>query len=338
MSNVKRLVAVLALSALVVGGLAGCLPGKQPVSAKFRVAVVFPGPINDAGWNESGYKGMLQAKEKLGVETAYTENVPPAEFESVIRDYADKKYDLLIAHGFEFTDAIKKVAPTALKTQFAIINGRDAQAPNVAAFRFNTPQIGFLAGSFAGLMTKSNVVGMIGGMKYPHIVDSLNAFEAGAKYVNPNVKTLTAWVESWTDIPKGKELALAMIDQKADYLTANANQVGLGCIEAAKQRGIKYVGYVGDQNAVAPDTVVVSIIQSVGNMMIHIIKNAQAKTIEPKLHLLGANDGVVFLSPYHNHENTVPASVKAKMTEIYAGIKDGSLLRAGVLPRSVFDK
>lgn len=347
----KKLLMVLSLLTVLSLLVIGCSAPKAPEekggeqkddsAAKdtFKVATVLTGPINDAGWNESAYKGLLKAKETLGVEVAYTENVPQPDFETAIRDYADKGYDLIIAHGFEFTDAAKAVAPNYPDIQFAVVNGSVAQEPNLGSFRFDTPQVGFLAGAFAGLITKSNVVGMIGGMKFPHIQDSLTGFEAGAKYVNPDVKVLQAYTESWTDIPKGKETALAMIDQGADVVCTNANQVGLGGIEAAKERGVYAIGYIDDQYKVAPGTVPVSAIQSVEDLVVKIIEMAKAEPIKPQTYLLGAKDGVVRLSDFYElGKEPVPDEIKQKMQEILEGLKDGSLKEQGIVPKSSFEK
>ncbi|MGI9951463.1 BMP family protein [Moorellaceae bacterium AZ2] len=335
-------VALLGLFLLGCGGGSKEQPaqgdqGQQP-EKKFRVAMVLTGPINDAGWNESAYKGLKEAEQKLNIETAYTESVPQPDYETVIRDYADKGYDLIIAHGFEFTDAVKAVSPSFPDTIFAVVNGQDFQEPNMASYRFNTPETGFLAGAVAGLVTKTNVVGMIGGMKFPHIVDSLNGFEAGAKYVNPKVKVLTGYTESWTDIPKGKEMALAMIEQGADVVCCNANQVGLGVIDAAKQKNVKAIGYVDDQYNVAPETVVVSAIQSVQDMTLHIIDQAMKGECKPGLYLLGSKEGTIRLSSFHGHEKDLPEGAMSKIEEVVAGIKDGSLKAKGILPKSTFEK
>lgn len=347
----KNLLVILGLVLLLSMLVTGCSAPQQPADTGsetngegtaenlFKVAVILTGPINDAGWNESAYKGLMKAKDTLEVEAAYTENVPQPDFETTIRDYADKGYNLIIMNGFEFTDAAKAVAPQYTDTQFAIVNGSAAQEPNIASFRFDTPQVGFLAGSFAGLITKSNVVGMIGGQKFPHIQDSLTGFEAGAKYVNKDVKVLQAYTDSWTDIPKGKETALAMIDQGADVVCTNANQVGLGGIEAAKSRGKYAVGYIDDQYKVAPGTVPVSAIQSVEDLTIKIIEMAKTSPLIPQTYLLGVKDGVVRLSDFYElGQEPVPDDIKQKMQEIFKGLQDGSLKAQGILPKSSFEK
>ncbi|MCB0148376.1 MAG: BMP family ABC transporter substrate-binding protein, partial [Caldilineaceae bacterium] len=68
-----------------------------------------------------------------------------------------------------------------------------------------------------------------------------------------------AFANSWDDVALGKQMAESMIDSGADTLFVYANQVGLGSIQAAKEKGAKFVGFSGDQNAIAPGTVVASV-------------------------------------------------------------------------------
>ena len=297
--------------------------GESKEPEGFKVAMVLTGPINDAGWNESAYKGLVTAKEQFQVETAYSENVPQPDFEAVIRDYADKGYNLIICHGFEFSDVVKTVSPEYPDSIFAVVNGDSFQEPNMVSMRFNTPQTGFIAGTVAGLISKTNVVGMIGGTKMPHIQDALLGFEAGAKYVNSNAKALTGFTESMTDLAKGKEMAMAMIEQGADVTCANANQAALGVIDAAKSKGIKHIGYISDQYDVDPDTIFVSVIQSVEDMVVSVVDKAVKGEAKPALYLMGVNDGAIRLSDFHGNEANLPEGAMDKINEVIAGIKDG---------------
>jgi basic membrane protein A len=328
------LVMLLVAGPLFAGGQADAGPA---TSGAMRVAMVLSGPINDSGWNESAYKGLMKAKEMYGIAASYSESVAQPDFETVIRDYAESS-DLVICHGFQFSDAVKRVAPLYPKVKFAVVNGDSFIDPNMSSFRFNTPETGFIAGVAAGMVTKANVIGMIGGNRFPHIEDSLVAFEAGAKMVNPLVKVLTGYVDSFSDVPKGYEMAQSMIDQGADVLSSNADAVNLGVLEASKSRGIRYIGYVGDMYALAPQTVVVSAIQSVDDMMGIIIKLAIENRLTPKLHLVGAVENVIRLSPLYENEKLFPAGGVDKLLQVEKQIKDGTLKQQGILIKSVFER
>lgn len=312
--------------------------GGEGGGSGLKVAMLLSGYINDAGWNQSSYEGMLQAQEEYGVETAYTEAVAQPDFESVMRDYADQGYNLIICVGNEFSDAALAVAPSFPDTQFAVMNGNDAAEPNVAAYRFNTPETGFLAGALAAMYSESGVVGDIGGTTQPHIQDAVNAFEAGAKYINPDITVLTGYTETMTDIAKGKEMGMAFIEQGADVLSANANSCSLGVIDAAKEGGIKHIGYISDQYEVAPGTVMISVVQSNQFLIKAIIEASLNGEFTPTLQLFGMKEGAVYLTDYHDEDSPLTDEEKAKMEEIVAGILDGSLKEEGILPKSTFDQ
>lgn len=338
---------VLALTLFTLLGCGGSTGGEEDGGAteenaqeekSFQVAMVMTGPINDAGWCESAYKGLMAAKDQFKVETAYSENVAQPDIDAVIRDYADKGYDLIICHGFEFSDPVKAISPEYPDSIFAVVNGDSYQEPNMVSMRFNTPQTGFIAGTVAALISETNVVGMIGGTKMPHIQDALKGFEEGAKYVKPDIKVLTGYTESMDDLAKGKEMAMAMIEQGADVTCANANQAALGVIDAAKSQGIKHIGYISDQYEVAPDTIFVSVIQSVEDMIVSIVGKAVNGEAKPALYLMGVNDGAIRLSDFHGNDSKLPEGAMDKINEVIEAIKDGSLKEKGILPRSIFEQ
>lgn len=354
--NFKRLISGVCSGALLLTMLAGCGGGATPSKApsasgntpsaapsaggsdSYKVAMLLTGYINDAGWNQSAYEGMQLAEKEFSVESAYTEAIPQPDYEAVMRDYADQGYNMVICVGNEFSDAALAVAPSFPDVKFAVMNGNNAAEPNVGAYRFNTPESGFLAGAIAAMYSQTGTVGVIGGSTYPHIKDAAEAFGVGAKYINPNANVLIGYTETMTDIAKGKEMGMAFIEQGADVLSANANSCSLGVIDAAKEKGIRHIGYISDQYEVAPETVMVSLIQSNPFMIRSIIEAGINGTFEPKLNLFGMNEGALYLSDFHGNDSKLTDEQKAKVQEIIDGIKDGSLKEAGILPKSSFEK
>ncbi|HHW94149.1 MAG TPA: BMP family ABC transporter substrate-binding protein [Clostridiaceae bacterium] len=350
--NKKRWL-VLLLACLVAVALIGCgnkgsedssLPGgdasKESSSGKkTKVALLLTGTVNDAGWSESSYRGLVRAERDFNIETAYTEDLALVDMEPAARDYAALGYEIIIFSSTDFNDTALAVAPQYPDIRFVIVNGNKAQEPNLANFRPNTPQCGFIAGAFAGLITESNTVGVIAGKELPPVVDATKGFIAGAKYVNPDVKVLNAYIDSWTDIAKGTEATITMIEQGADVVCSNTGQAGLGTIDAAKNAGIYAVGYIDDQHAVSPGTVPFSAIQDIGDVVYSAIEFALSDEFAPELRLVGAKQNVIRLSDFYTMgDKPVPEDVVKKMKEIYEGIVDNSLREAGILPASGFEK
>lgn len=321
-----RFFAMMAVTAAFLVSAVGVSPAE---AGKLRVALVLTGPINDGGWNESGYRGLKRAETELGLETAYSENVLQPDIETVMSDYASKGYDLVIGSGFEFFGPAKAVALEFPKVWFAVVNGRGFQEPNLCTFGFRTEQSGFLAGALSAMVSKSGKVGYIGGMNAPHIQTAAENFLAGAKYARPDVDAQRTYVGSWTDVAKAKEMAYSMLDRGADVLVGNANAGVLGIIEAAKARDKWVVGYIEDQHPIAPETIPVSVIQSVERLTFFIIEKAVNKQLKAEYNRPGIAEGVVGISPYYG--DTFTPEMKAKVQDIIAKLNDGTFEKQGLL-------
>src|SRR6476646_3242965 len=183
----------------------------------FRVALLTPGPISDQSWNGGAYQGLMRIRDSLGATVSHIQTKTPAEFEEQFRQYGAQGYDLVFGHGFEFQDAAKRVGPDFPKTIYITTSG-STSGPNVAGIEFAFADASYLAGMLAGSMTKTNVLGAIGGTELPPVKESFTAFARGAKAVNPRVTVLTSYVGNWDDVSAGKEQALAQIGRNADII------------------------------------------------------------------------------------------------------------------------
>ena len=312
-------------------------PAETPDAEPYRVAMVINGQIDDGGWNQTAYNGLVRAQSELGVETAYSDNVETADFETVLRDYAAQGFNLVIPVGNQFNDAVMAVAPEFPDVMFGVMNGNSFLEPNVAAYRYNTCETGFLLGVIAALYTQSNTVAYIGGATQPHIQDALEAFGVGAKYVNPDIKVVTGYTTDQTDVASGKELATAFIEQGVDVLAANCGKAIIGAIQACQEKGIKALGCIGDYHETAPDTVMVSAIQDNQSLIFAMIQSAVEGSFTASLNLYGMADGAIYLSDWYGHDSELTADDLAMIQKVIDGIKDGSLKANGILPKSVYE-
>ncbi len=162
----------------------------SPASAKaFKVALLTPGPISDQSWNGSAYAGLQRIKDSIaGAQVSHIQTKTPAEFEENFRQYGSAGYALVIGHGFEFQDAAARVGPEFPKTIY-ITTGGNTVGANVAAMSFSFDEPSYLAGIVAGSVSKSGIIGCIGGTELPPVKAAFLAFAtAGAKSVNPKVE------------------------------------------------------------------------------------------------------------------------------------------------------
>src|SRR3954470_1154772 len=142
-------------------------------TAGLKVALVTPGSIADAAWNSGAYQGLLRIRDSLGVSISHVEAKTPAEQSEALRAYATQGYDLVFAHGFEFQDMAERVSESYPHTVFIVTSGRRSRL-NVSPLIFRLEEASYLAGMAAGGLTKSNILGFIGGIELPPIKASLS--------------------------------------------------------------------------------------------------------------------------------------------------------------------
>ena len=217
-----------------------------------RVGLITPGSIADAAWNSAAYQGLQRIHDSLGVAISHVEARTPAEQGEALRTYAAQGYDLVFANGFEFQDAAERVSAEYPKTIFIVTSGQRAHG-NVAPLIFRLEEASYLAGMVAGGLTRSNVLGFVGGIELPPIKAAYQGWVNGAKAVNPKVQSREIYLNSFDDAAAGREAALALIRVGADMFHHNADAAALGLFQAAKERAGVYVfGANADQSSLAP--------------------------------------------------------------------------------------
>lgn len=333
----KKIVALVTLFSLVLTmGLAGCGNSTSSGSAtdskasdtskkELKVALLLPGTINDQGFSALAYQALQSLEKDYGAKTSYSESVAASDYEQVFRGYASQGFDLIIGHGYQFTDAAIKVAQEFPKVQFCITNGITTKAPNVNAISIDSNQFGFLTGAVATVLSKNKNVGAVAGDQSPPMSKFKDSFVAGAKYLDPNVKATGIIAGTLTDSSKIKETALTLIDGGADVISQNANQAGLGAITAAQERKIMDVGAIGNQASIAPDTVAVSVMQDLKKAIVAAFKLAQEGNLKGEVYSFGVKEGAIYLSDYGTFDSKIPQESKDKIQGVLDDMKSGKI-------------
>lgn len=210
------------------------VPADEPVAGKtYKVAMVCDSSISDGGWGAACYNAMVSAAEDLGWETQYTDSIDVADYVSAIESYCQLGYDMIFLPGNQYSDATVQVAKDYPDISFAVLNGSvSLPTDNIMSMLPNAQEIGWIAGSLAGLMSESGVLGFIGGMELDTTKTKLASYEEAAKFINPDIKVLSAYAGSFSDTAKGMELATSMINEKADVFFGDASAVDSGARQA----------------------------------------------------------------------------------------------------------
>ena len=252
MNPSRRTVLGLAAAAMLAAGL---LPGAADAqkAKPIKVAAIYTVPVEQQ-WVSRIHKALNAAQDRGDITYTYSENVANTDYERVMREYAEQGNDLIIGEVFGVERAARQVAADYPDTAFLMGSSFGPTQPNFAVFDNFIHEPSYLTGMIAGAATESSIIGMVGGYAIPEVNRLMNAFIEGAREINPDVKFLVTFINSWYDPPKAKESAFAMIDRGADIMYAER----FGVSDAATERSVKAIGNVIDTAADYPGTILAS--------------------------------------------------------------------------------
>jgi basic membrane protein A and related proteins len=276
--------------------------------AHFRVALLIPGPISDAGWNAAAFDGLELIKDRLGAETAMVQTRSPADFEDSFRDFANRGFNLIFAHGYEYTDSAIDVARHFPNTCFVVSSG-GAASENVASLTFKVDDAAYIEGVLAGGVTRSGIAGAIGGVELPSIKLTFDGFKRGFLSVRPEGHILISYTGKFDDVGAAKEAALAQISHGADVLIHDADAAGLGVFQAASQGHIFAFGTIRNQNDVAPEVVLASAVTSTADAFLKIATEVKEHRFQPGMLEFGMKSGMVKVILNPKLESRIPTAI-----------------------------
>lgn len=312
---------ILNRRALVAGAAAlGVAAPALAQARKIKVAAIYTVPVEQQ-WVSRIHKAINAAVARGEAEYAWSENVSNSDYERVMREYAQKGADLVVGEAFGVERAARKVAADFPKTSFLIGSSFGPSGRNFAVFDNWIQEPAYLTGLIAGGMTKSGVIGLVGGYPIPEVNRLMHAFMDGARETNKNVRFMVTFIGSWFDPPKAKEAAFAMIDRGADVLYAER----FGVSDAAKERGKLAIGNVIDTQAQYPQTVVASALWHMEATIDRAIAKVRdgSFTAEDYGQFSTMKFGGASLAPLGTFEDKVPAEIKALVKTREAEIREG---------------
>lgn len=302
----------------VAAGLGLLVSAGVAAAQTTKVAAIYTLPVEQQ-WISRIHKALNAAAERGDIEYVFSENVANTDYERVMREYAEAGQQLIVGEVFGLERAARKVAKDYPDTAFLMGSSFGPVAPNFSVFDNWIHEPSYLTGMVAGSMTESNVIGMVGGYAIPEVNRLMQAFMDGAREVNPEVKFIVNFIDSWYDPPKAKESAFAMMDAGADIMYAER----FGVSDAAVERGVKAIGNVIDTSADYPGTILASALWHMEPTIDRAIDNVAGGTFEAadygQYSFMAYGGGSMVLD-----ESLVPgdvaAAVSAKEEEILGGL------------------
>ncbi|CBH20505.1 conserved exported protein of unknown function [Acetoanaerobium sticklandii] len=279
-------VSMFLIMAMVMVGCAGNQPAEQSEepaaeeASALKVALVVAGGLGDRSFYDSSNEGLKMAIEKLGVEGKVLEckNDPTLYTDQLVQ--ASTASDVVVVVGFEFYDVIQEVAAEFPDKKYVYIDNVIENVENITCIDYKENEGSFLAGALAAMESKTGKIGMVGGMDIPVIRNFQVGYEAGAKYINPDIQVETIFAGDFEDPAKGKESALALYAKDIDIVFQVAGKTGEGVFEAAKDTGKFAIGVDSDQRYINPDAIIASMIKGVDISIYETIEKIQKGEFE----------------------------------------------------------
>ena len=344
----KQTLKGLAVGLVAVFGLAACgssdsssdttAAEEATESAGLACEVTDIGGVDDKGFNQNAYDGLLLAEAELGVSIDLLESASDADYQPNLQSFVDKGCNVIVTVGFLLADATKAAAEANPTVQFAIVDS-NTSAANVQGLTFATDQPSFLAGYMAAATTTSGVVGTFGGINIPPVSIFMQGFALGVEYYNAQ-KGTSVKVLGWdvakqdgtfsgdfSDQTKGASIAKSMADEGADIIFPVAGPVGLGSSQFAMDSAgaVKIIGVDVDMsisNQTQAEVYVASVLKKIDAAVLQAVKDA----------LAGSGGGTDYLGTLENGgvgvaiTSTVAPDLQAELDAVAAGIIDGSIV------------
>lgn len=362
---IKQWTIVAALLALLVSVVACAAPAVENDNAAvdgdsavaeagaddpLRVLLFVNGVLGDKSFYDSAQRGMDRAEAELGVETRTIEaGLDETQWEAAFIDAAaNEEYDIFIAGTFQMVEFLQALAPQYPDKTFiifdALVDYSTGCCDNVYSITYKQNEGSYLAGVYAAAMTtqaidgmnEETVIGSVGGLEIPVIVDFIVGYEQGATETNPDVTVIRQFVGGqtpWNDPAKGKEIAKAQYQQGADIIFQIASGSGQGVFEAAAEDGRYAIGVDSDQAVIVQDAdpdqaerILTSMMKNVDNSLFRAIDLYQQGTLPVgEVEALGIAEGGVGLARNEFYDASTPDEVKQMVDEAEQRIIDGEV-------------
>ena len=313
-------------------------------SAFTACQVTDTGGIDDNSFNQTAWKGVQDAIADFGIDGRFLESQAETDYEANLNSLIDGNCDVIITVGFLLGDATKTAAQANPDQKFSIVDfAYDPPLTNVLGQVYATDEAAFLAGYLAAGMTETGILGVFGGINIPPVTIFMDGFSYGADYYNAQKGTsvsVIGWdtqtreglfTNNFESLDDGRAFAQNLFDEGADIILPVAGPVGLGSAALADEVGadqLKIIGVDADLYATDPEkghVYLTSITKRMDATVRQVIEMAMNDQFEGGLIVGALENGGVDLAPFHDLDSAVPASLKAELLAIRAGIVDGTI-------------
>ena len=301
--------------------------GSSTGGGALKVALLINGTLGDKSFHDSANNGLAMIKERLGCVTKVVEvGYDDSKWEPALRDLCDEKHDIVICGTWQMQELVTKVVRDYPDQKIIVYDTSMDYASdsanlfkNIYSIEYKQNEGSYLAGVLAAAMSKTGIVGFVGGMDNTVIRDFLVGYIQGARDFNGNIKVIPSFVGNFSDTAKAKELTFAQYQMGADVVFSVASNAGEGTLQAAKERNRLVIGVDSDQamlyqnsDPVLADLIMSSMLKRVDQSLFLAVQQALAGTLAWGTRVeLGINEDCVGLADNPVYQKVVPADVRS---------------------------
>jgi len=338
MKKSNKLLALI-LVTIMLFSLSACSNGGKSDGDKTRIALLLSGNLGDMSFLDSAKKGTDEILAKYdNVEVRVVEmGSDSTKYETNVLDFSDDGYDIIIGSGWQLQEPFQNVAekyPDITYILFdASVDYEKSEYKNVYSINYKVNEASYLAGILAAGLSKTGVIGFLGGQDGPGINDFLVGYIEGAKSLNENIKVIVGYIGSFSDSPRAKEMALAQYNQGADIIFTAAGASGIGTLEAAASQGKYAIGVDSDQallfeesNPAISNSIPASTLKNIDKTLVRAYDLYVNKKLPVgQAETLGLEDDAVSLTDNKYYEKLVPDDLKEKIKSAEQDIIAGKI-------------
>ena len=349
----KTISALLALSLTLT--LAACggktaetpvesTPGQEGIKAPSVCVIV--GNASDKSFSESCARGAQLVGEKYGSSYKVVEyGTDETKLLPTMEDMSDGSWDIIAVAGYACLEFVEQCAEKYPDQKYILLDQQATKSwPNVYSADYRGNEGAFISGALAAMVTTAStddmpyanpekVVGFVGGMDMTLINDFVLGYIQGARYIDPEIKVITSYTNSFNDAAKGKELAPIMYNSGCDLVYNGAGGAGMGCLEAGKEAGKYSIGTDSDQAMLFesdPDKanlILASQLKSLDVNILNVVERYMAgEQVFGLNENLGVASGVICLADNPFYEKNVPQWMRDKLAELTELITKGEIV------------
>ena len=305
----KLISSVVAAAAVLGSGFA--YSADFTLSAPPKIAFLLFADINDGGWTQAFNEARVRMEKNLNTKIPYVENIPEVagKIKPAAEGFIGRGYNIILGTAFGYSTSFKELAEAYPKVAFLNAAGT-TNGPNLESYYGRTYESQYLCGIAAGAMTKTGKLGFVAAHPIGIINWTINAFELGAKMMNPNVTTTVIFTGEWNDPVKERAAASALADQGIDVIGQHVDTPTPQIV--AQERGIYGTGHHRDLREFAPKATLCSSVWTWDKFLTPELKKVEAGNWQPNPYgaFPGIKDGGTDISCCNT---IVPKEVVAKI-------------------------